>query len=148
MRKTAVLLCLAICLLVAAPQAKAGDAETVNAINAASAELDHAFERQDAEAIQRLTTPDHIAVTPYYGRPQPVAEQIAVLPDLKYEQTIIGEPKITLLGADAGMRSFTADLKGTFKGKPIPRRVFITSVMVRHDGRWLEAFYQATVLKP
>jgi hypothetical protein len=30
-------------------------------------------------------TADHIAVTPYYSAPQSVAEQIASLPELKYE---------------------------------------------------------------
>jgi hypothetical protein len=115
---------------------------------AASAALDNAFERQDAEIIKSLTTPEHVAVTPYYGRPQSVDEQIASLSELKYVQTKIGDDKITLLGPDAGLRMFTADLDGTFKGERIPKRMFVTSVMVRRDGRWLETFYQVTALKP
>jgi hypothetical protein len=125
----------------------AGDDETIEAIATASAALDKAFERQDAEAIKNLTTPDHVAVTPYYGRPRSVEEQIATLSELKYEQTKIGDDKITLLGPDAGLRMFTADFNGTFEVKPIPKRVFVTSVMVSRDGRWLETFYQITVLK-
>ena len=87
-------------------------------------------------------------MTPYYGRPRTVDEQIATLSELKYEQTKISDDKITLLGSDAGLRMFTADLKGTFKGEPIPKRVFVTSVTVNRGGRWLETFYQITVLKP
>jgi ketosteroid isomerase-like protein len=115
-----------------APEADVGDAETI-AIVAASAALDKVFERQDADAIKSLTTPDHVAVTPYYGHPRSVEEQIATLSERKYEQTKIGDDKITLLGPDAALRTFTADLKGTFKSKLIPQRVFVTSGMARRD---------------
>ena len=64
------------------------------------------------------------------------------------EQTKIGDDKITLLGPGEGLRMFNADLNGTFEGKPIPQRVFVTSFMVNRDGRWLETFNQITVLKP
>ena len=50
--------------------ASAGEPATVAAINAASAALDDAFERQSAEDIKRMMTADHIAVTPYYKTPQ------------------------------------------------------------------------------
>ncbi len=114
------LLSLVICLWLGASRVEAGEAETVAAINAAAAALDDAFERQSAEDIKRMTTPDHAAVTPYYSAPRSVTEQIASLPDLKYKQTIIGEVKVILLGADAALRAITADLDGTF----IPKRVF------------------------
>ena len=81
-------------LPLACSQARAGDAETIAAINAAAAALDNAFERQSAEEIKRMVTADHIAVTPYYDAPQSVAEQIASLPELKYEQTIVGAVKV------------------------------------------------------
>ena len=148
MRKLSALLSLVILLATGSGLAYAGDAETTAAIVAASATLDNAFERQDAEMIKSLTTPEHVAVTAYYGRQQTVDEQIASLSELKYVQTKIGDDKIALLGPDAGLRMFTAHLDGTFKGEPIPKRVFVTSVMVRRDGRWLETFYQVTALKP
>jgi hypothetical protein len=128
--------------------ARAGEPGIVAAINAASAALDDAFERQSAEDIKRMMTADHIAVTPYYGSPQTAAQQIASLPELKYEQTITGEVKVDVLGPDAGMRTFTARLDGTYKGDPIPPYVFVTSIMVRQDGMWREKFYQVTALQP
>ena len=148
MRQLSALFSLVIFLAAGLGVAYAGDAETTAAVVAASATLDNAFERQDAEIIKSLTTPEHVAVTPYYGRPQSVDEQIASLSELKYVQTKVGDDMITLLGPDAGLLMFTADLDGTFKGEPIPKRVFVTSVMVRRDGRWLETFYQVTALKP
>ena len=47
----------------------ADDVATIEAIDNAAGELDEAFVKQDAEAITSLTTPDHVAVTHYYGEP-------------------------------------------------------------------------------
>ena len=147
MRKL-ILSILAFVLAAGIAGANAGEPATVAAINAASAALDDAFERQSAEDIKRMMTADHIAVTPYYETPQTAAAQIASLPELKYKQTNTGEVKVVVLGPDAGMRTFTARLDGTYKGKTIPSDVFVTSIMVREDGQWREKFYQVTALQP
>jgi hypothetical protein len=139
---------LAFALVAGIASANAGEPATVAAINAASVALDDAFERQTAEDIKRMMTADHIAVTPYYETPQTVAQQIASLPELKYKQTNTGEVKVVVLGPDAGMRTFTARLDGTYKGKTIPSDVFVTSIIVREDGQWREKFYQVTALQP
>ena len=147
MRKL-ILSILAFVLAAGIAGANAGEPATVAAINAASAALDDAFERQSAEDIKRMVTADHLAVTPYYDAPQTAAQQIASLPELKYKQTNTGEVKVVVLGPDAGMRTFTARLDGTYKGKTIPPDVFVTSIMVRQDGQWREKFYQVTALQP
>jgi ketosteroid isomerase-like protein len=139
---------LAFALAAGIASANAGEPATVAAINAASVALDDAFERQTAEDIKRMMTADHIAVTPYYETPQTVAQQIASLPELKYKQTNTREVKVVVLGPDAGMRTFTARLDGTYKGKTIPSDVFVTSIIVREDGQWREKFYQVTALQP
>lgn len=147
MRKI-ILSVLAFALAAGIASANAGEPATVAAINAASVALDDAFERQTAEDIKRMMTADHIAVTPYYETPQTVAQQIASLPELKYKQTNTGDVKVVVLGPDAGMRTFTARLNGTYKGKTIPSDVFVTSIIVREDGQWREKFYQVTALQP
>ena len=128
--------------------AKADEKGTIDAVNKAAAALDEAFERQDAKAIEQLTTPDHIAVTPYYDAPRDVAEQVKSLAALKYSQTNLDEPTVTVLGPGVAMRRFRADLKGTYKGHPIPTPVYVTSLMVEREGRWREAFYQVTAFSP
>lgn len=148
LRTTTLLVLVLLCLAAGLSQARAGDAETIAAINAAAAALDNAFERQSADEIKHMMTADHIAVTPYYDAPQTVTEQIASLPELKYEQTNIGAVKVDVLGPDAGMRTFTARLDGTYKGKPIPSPAFVTAIMVRQDGQWKERFYQVTAVQP
>ena len=125
----------------------AGEVQTIEAIDNAAGMLDEAFEARDAEAIKALTTPDHMAVTHYYDEPTTVAQQIASLPDLKYQQTNLSEPTITLLGSEAAMRRFTAKLEGSYKGKPLTGTVYVTQIMVMRDGKWLERFYQVTELK-
>lgn len=124
------------------------DAVTLEAVDNAVAELDEAFEAQDVKAAKALMTPDHLSVTPYYGAPTSVDEALASLPDLKYEQTDESEPKVVLLGDDAAMRTVTAKVDGTFKGEPFSYNVFITAVLVRQNGKWLERFYQVTRLAP
>jgi hypothetical protein len=46
------------------------------------------------------------------------------------------------------LRTFSAELKGTFQGKPLPPRVFATELLVKRDGKWVERFYQVTTLEP
>lgn len=147
MQRIAVILSLFILAALGAFAARAGDAETIEAINKAAAALDAAFEKDDAGTVKELMTPDHIAVTPYYDGPLSVTDQAASLPDLKYAQTIAGDVSVTLLGPDAALRSFTASLDGSFGGRPLPRRAFISAIWVKQDGAWVEKFYQVTALK-
>jgi hypothetical protein len=147
MRTTAALFSL---ILLTAPvdvMAQSSDAETITAVNTASNALDEAFVVGSADTIRSLMTADHIAVTPYYDAPTPVDEMIASLPDLKYTQTIVGEPSVSLLAPDVALRTFVAELEGSFKGKPLPKRVFVNETLVNRNGEWLERFYQVTVLE-
>lgn len=121
-------------------------AEAIAAINASSNALDAAFTKRDIAAIKALMTPDHISVTPYYDGPQTVDDQLASLAEYDYSQTIIGEPSVALLAPDVALRTFTADLRGSFKGKPLPSRAFINETLVKRDGKWIERFFQVTTL--
>lgn len=128
--------------------AQSDDVATIEAVDNAAAKLDGAFEAQDAAAIKGLMTPDHIAVTHYYKTPKTVDQQLASLPDLKYQQTNLSKPKVSLLGEGVAMRTLTAELDGAFEGEPISGEVFVTSILVERDGKWLEHFYQVTGLGP
>lgn len=136
-------------LAVSASAASADDAATINAVKAAFSALDDAFARRDADAIKRMMTADHLSITSYYGAPKSVAEQIASLPDLTaFKETPMSEVAVSPLGSDAAAITFTAKNGGAFKGRPLPSPVFVTSIYVKRDGRWLERLYQTTVLKP
>jgi ketosteroid isomerase-like protein len=122
---------------------------STEAVDNVVAELDEAYQTQDVDTIKARLAPDHVAVTPYYGAPYSAAEQIASLPDLKFKQTNLSEPKVVLLGPGVAMRTVTAKLEGTFKGKSISSpKVFITSIVVKEQGKWLERLYQVTQFAP
>jgi ketosteroid isomerase-like protein len=122
---------------------------STEAVDNVVAELDEAYQTQDVDTIKARLAPDHVAVTPYYGAPYSAAEQIASLPDLKLKQTNLSEPKVVLLGPGIAMRTVTAKLEGTFKGTPIDfPKAFITTVVVKEQGKWLERLYQVTQLAP
>lgn len=135
-------------ILIALTSCTQDDVARTETIDNAVAQLDAAFEAQNVNAAKALMTPDHLSVTPYYGTPQSVDEVLASLPDLKYAQTDESEPKVVLLGDDAAMRTLTAKVDGTFEGEPFSYKVFITAILVRQNGKWLERFYQVTRLAP
>lgn len=148
MRTIAAVLSLMIVAASGLSEARGADAETIAAVNASSNALDQAFGDRDVAAIKALMTPDHVTVTPYYDGPQSVDDQIASLGELDYGQTIVGEPSVALLAPDVALRTFIADLKGSFKGKPLPARAFVNETLVKRDGKWIERFFQITTLKP
>ncbi|MCK5090848.1 MAG: nuclear transport factor 2 family protein [Hyphomicrobiaceae bacterium] len=148
MRRLAAVLSLILLASAGLFMANATDAETIAAINASSNALDEAFADRNVETIKSLMTPDHVSVTPYYDGPQSVDDQIASLAELDYGQKIVGTPSVVLLSPDVALRTFTADLKGSFRGKPLPARAFVNETLVKRDGKWIERFFQVTTLKP
>jgi ketosteroid isomerase-like protein len=129
-------------------QSRADDADTIAAINASSNAPYEAFTKKDVATIKALMTEDHLTVTPYYDGPQTVDDQLASLDKYDWSQTIVCEPDVALLGPDVTLRTFSAELKGIFQGKPLPPRVFATELLVKRDGKWVERFYQVTTLEP
>ncbi len=112
------------------------------------AKLDEAFQKHDVEAAKALMTSDHVAVTPYYSGPQSFDEVVATLADYDIKQTDLSEPEVVMMGSNHAMRTLTAKLEGSFKDQSISDKVFITSILVKQDGEWLEHFYQVTSFAP
>ncbi len=132
----------AILLVLAAPAL--GD--EMADLKAARARLEAAFVNQDADTILGLMTPDHIAVTAVFGGMLTRDEQVAVLPELKVGFSNVTEPRITVFGDEAAYVTYEQSLTGTYRGKPLPARVFAAEVWVTVDGKWLEKSYQETVI--
>jgi ketosteroid isomerase-like protein/outer membrane protein assembly factor BamB len=132
-------------LALAALSLGAGD-PAVREVEKALANLNEAFAKQDAAAIKRLTTADHVAVTGYYGGPQTRAEQLKSLKHHKLTEYAPGKVTVKLLGKDTALVTYPLTLKGTFRGKAVPVRNFASAVWIRREGQWREAFYQETPL--
>jgi len=120
----------------------------IEAIDDVVGRLDEAYAQKNAEPIRSLTTKDHIAILPYTSEPQTVEQAIATLPELDVKQTNITEPTVRMLGPDSAMRTLTANFEGSFKGKEFNHKGFVTSILVKKDGKWLESFYQMTNFAP
>src|SRR5262249_25417629 len=103
--------------------------------------LNEAFQKRDATAIKPLLTEDHVAVTVYYSGPQKVSDQIASLPDLKLTEYSPGKLQVTLLGKEAALVTYELTMKGTFKGKEVPRKSYAAAVWVNRGGKWQELHY-------
>jgi ketosteroid isomerase-like protein len=141
MKKTLLLVALAGLLLGAdAPKENPAIKEVEKAIN----ELNTAYEKRDADAIKRLTTPEHVSVTPYYGGPFTRDEQIKTLSELKLKEYTSGDIKVAMLSADVALITYPLTMKGTFKGKELAAKSFASAVWVKRAGKWQEAYYQET----
>ena len=106
----------------------------------------YAADYRDVAVIKRLTTPDHIAITSHRGEPQGRTEEIKSLPDLKVTEYTKGKFNVRLLSKEVALITYPLQLKGTFKGKKLFSKNYASSVWVKHDGQWLEAFYQETAV--
>jgi hypothetical protein len=86
---------------------------------------------------------DYIEVYPGgVNRKQDTVEQVK-----KFEPTDIqfSDWKVTKLGPDAALVTYTVNTKGKFDGKELPPNpVRGSSVWVRRDGKWLGIFHQET----
>ena len=140
--KSKVLLILSAGLLIGAGAGK--DEGAVKEIQQAMQGLNDAFAKGDAAAIRRLTTEEHVAITPYYGGPVVRADQLKNLSDLKVPDYKAGEIKVTLITPDAALVTFPLTQKGTYKGKPVAAKNHVAAVWVNRDGAWLEVSYQET----
>jgi ketosteroid isomerase-like protein len=122
------------------------DDTAIKDVEKAMSALNDAFQKQDAVTIKKYLADDHIGVTPYYGGPQTAQEQIDSLKDLKLSEYTPGKMRFNSLNKDTVLITYELTMKGTFKGKDMARKSYVSAVWVKKDGGWREAFYQETAL--
>lgn len=126
--------------------ARADDAATRMEVEKAIKALNEAFAKNDAAAIKKLITEDHVGITPYYDGMYNVADQLKSLPEFKVSEYAVSQQKITFLTKDVALVTYQLKQKGTFKGKELIPNQAVAAVWVRRDGKWLEASYQETAV--
>lgn len=139
---------LLVCLVGLAAVAVADDAATIDEIKKAAAVLDQAYAKQDAALIKTMVTVDHSSTTPYYGKTMTTAEQIGTLNAFKTQILDVTDEHVDLLGDGAALVTFEKSYEGTFEGKPLPKRVAVSAVWVKSEGKWLQRLYQETAIDP
>ena len=120
------------------------DAATIDEIRSAVFELDRAFTDHDTATIERMVTPDHVAVAARFNGEIALAEQTATVDAMQRTVSDYSPVDVRLLGDDAAFVTFEKSYTGTFAGKALIPRVFVSEVWLRQEGTWRQWFYQET----
>jgi ketosteroid isomerase-like protein len=123
------------------PVTAGGESE---AVHKAVEEVVEALDRNDADALDRLSTPDYIFVNPA-GRVWNKAEYLELIRSgtLKVDSYTRAEEIIRLYG-DTAVVIYRSSPKGTFKGQELTSDRRVTTVLVKQGGRWLATGRQST----
>jgi ketosteroid isomerase-like protein len=65
---------------------------------------------------------------------------------MKFESLTLRDLRVHVFG-DAAIATMTAEIKGTFMGKPMPPLQRSTDFFVKRDGRWQAVSTQNTTIK-
>ena len=126
----------------------ADEASIRDAVKQAQIRLDQAFVARDSATIEALVEPDQVAITPYLGKPAPIAGQIETLEAFKARLFDITPAEVDLIGEDAALLTFEKSYEGTFEGRPLPARVYVSSLWSKESGTWRQRLYQETAIDP
>jgi hypothetical protein len=102
-----------------------------------------AFRKKDADGFGKLVTADYLEVTD--DGVSDKASAMAGMKDFEISDVTFSDWKMTPIDKDAVLITYTATLKGTYKGKDVPPGPYReTSAYVNRNGEWLAAYYQET----
>jgi ketosteroid isomerase-like protein len=124
-------------------QPAAADDTMTAEIETAMQALNDAYTNNDRTTIDSMVTADHIGVTSY-GGVQTTAEQFTTLRELKGRYLDYTTIAVTSLGPDSALITYQNSFDGTYAGKPLPARVFVSQIWLKKDGKWLQELYQET----
>jgi ketosteroid isomerase-like protein len=145
--RSAFLAMFAACLFHAA-SATADEAATIAEVKAAVEEIEKAFVDQDVATIKSMFTPDHVSIAERYGGAVLLPEQLETIDALKRTTFDLTPLDVKLIGADAALVTYAQSYSGTFQGKTLPARAFVSQIWLKQDGAWRQLFYQETPIGP
>ena len=119
-------------------------ADTADEVKRSVHAIQTAFNKGDVDTLKGLMTEDHVSVLSY-AQISGAAELLRALGDFKFTEYRISELKVRNVTRDVALVSHQATIKGTYRGREVPSPVLVTTVWVKRDGKWLEAWYQETV---
>jgi hypothetical protein len=102
-----------------------------------------AFRKKDADAFGKLLASDYIEVTDMGVSDKATA--IAGMKDFDISDVTYADWKMTPIDKDAVIITYTANLKGTYKGNAVPPGPYReSSAYVNRSGEWVAIYYQET----
>ncbi len=135
-----------VCLLMIAVTARAQN-PALKVIKKQLAKLNEAFEKGDEAAIKGLTTKDHLSVTPYYNGAFDLTQQLKTLEQLKLTKYEAGKKSFKMLDKNTVLITYRLSQEGTFQGQKIAPFSFVSAIWIKRENKWMEAFYQETLIK-
>jgi hypothetical protein len=72
------------------------------------------------------------------------AEIMPMIPDARIDDFSLEEFRLFPVYNDAVLVTYVANVKGNFKGQPLPAKSRLSSLWVRRHGSWQMVFHQAT----
>jgi hypothetical protein len=102
------------------------------------------FKRKDADAFKKYLLPDYFGVTA--TGVSDTAQSLVGMKDTELSDVTFGDWKLTTIDKDAVLLTYTVNVKGSYKGKPIPEGPYYeASAYVNRNGEWLNIYYQETL---
>jgi hypothetical protein len=106
-----------------------------------------AFRHKDADAFKKTMAPEYIGVQ--WDGTHDVASSLAAMKDAELTDVTFADWKMTTIDKDAVLLTYTATVKGSYKGKPVPEGPYReASAYVNRNGEWVGIYYQETFAKP
>jgi hypothetical protein len=105
-----------------------------------------AFRRKDADGFKKLLAPEFMGITG--SGPANTEQTVTTMKDIEITDVTFADWKMKTIDKDAVLLTYTAKVKGTYKGTAVPEGPYYeAAAYVNRNGEWLAIYYQETLSK-
>jgi hypothetical protein len=102
------------------------------------------FKQKDEALFKKSLAPDYFGVTA--SGISDIAASLAGMKETELTDVTLADWKMTTIDKDAVLLTYTATVKETYKGKPIPSGPYYeASAYINRNGEWVNVYYQETL---
>lgn len=98
----------------------------------------------DAVSYKALHTPDFFTLSGTGVTDRAHSESSALDPNVHFDQCGLSEFSVRFVAENAALITYRVKASGLDHGKAFQLDSYVSSLWMKRDGRWLNAFYQAT----
>jgi hypothetical protein len=104
-----------------------------------------AFKRKDADAFKKSLTPEYVEI--HDSGVKDTAATLADMKDTEISDVTFADWKMTKIDKDLVLITYTATVKGTYKGEVFPAGPYRdAAAYVNRNGEWQAAYFHETVV--
>src|SRR5881394_1987014 len=102
------------------------------------------FKQKDEALFKKSLAPDYFGVTA--SGISDIAASLTGMKETELTDVTFADWKMTTIDKDAVLLTYTATVKETYKGKPMPSGPYYeASAYVNRNGEWVNVYYQETL---